>query len=49
MKTQQRHPKVIPTLRELSGGGTYMLPSNLTDHQNTDATDPVRHIQRSAT
>ncbi|MEV7648209.1 4-hydroxyphenylacetate 3-hydroxylase N-terminal domain-containing protein [Arthrobacter sp. NPDC089319] len=46
--TQQLYPKVIHTLRELSGGGVIMLPSSLKDYENPITADRIRRVQKSA-
>ncbi|MDI2099367.1 4-hydroxyphenylacetate 3-hydroxylase family protein [Ruicaihuangia caeni] len=46
--TQQLYPKVIHTLRELSGGGVIMLPSSEADFSNPTVADKIRRVQKSA-
>lgn len=46
--TQQLYPKVINTLRELSGGGVIMLPSSIADYDDPQLADRIRRTQRSA-
>lgn len=46
--TQQLYPKVIHTLRELSGGGVIMLPSSIKDYDNPLVADRIRRTQQSA-
>jgi len=46
--TQQLYPKVIHTLRELSGGGVIMLPSSEADYANPLVAERIRKVQKSA-
>jgi 4-hydroxyphenylacetate 3-monooxygenase len=46
--TQQLYPKIIHTLRELSGGGVIMLPSSIKDYDNPIVADRIRRVQKSA-
>jgi len=46
--TQQLYPKVIHTLRELSGGGVIMLPSSEADYSNPFLAERIRKVQKSA-
>lgn len=46
--TQQLYPKVIHTLRELSGGGVIMLPSSEADYRNPIVAESIRKVQKSA-
>jgi len=45
--TQQRYPKFIGHLRELSGGGMIMLPSSVNDFANAEIAGLVGKTQRS--
>jgi 4-hydroxyphenylacetate 3-monooxygenase len=45
--TQQLYPKVVVTLRELSGGGLVMLPSSVEDFANPEICGYIGKTQRS--
>jgi 4-hydroxyphenylacetate 3-monooxygenase len=47
--TQDLYPKVIQTLRELSGGALIMLPSSVHDFADPMLTKIIRSTQRAAT
>jgi 4-hydroxyphenylacetate 3-monooxygenase len=45
--TQQLYPKVVTTLRELSGGGMIMLPSSIDDFASPEIATYIGRTQRS--
>ncbi|MCF3948835.1 hypothetical protein AiwAL_19310 [Acidiphilium sp. AL] len=45
--TQQLYPKILNTLRELSGGGLIMLPSSVEDFRNPDIASLIDRTQQS--
>ena len=47
VQTQTLYPKVINTLRELSGGGLIMLPSGVEDFRNPLLADLINRTQQS--
>lgn len=46
--TQQLYPKIITTLRELSGGGMIMLPSSVNDFKNEEVARLIAKTQQSS-
>ncbi|WP_020186559.1 4-hydroxyphenylacetate 3-hydroxylase N-terminal domain-containing protein [Methylopila sp. 73B] len=47
VKGQALYPRVIQTLRELSGGGVIMLPSSVEDFANPEVADLIGRTQHS--
>lgn len=47
VKGQALYPRVIQTLRELSGGGVIMLPSSVEDFSNPEIADLIGRTQHS--
>lgn len=45
--TQQLYPKIVNTLRELSGGGMIMLPSSIEDFRNPETASIIAKTQQS--
>jgi 4-hydroxyphenylacetate 3-monooxygenase len=48
VQSQAIYPKVIHTIRELSGGGMLMLPSSIADFENPEVSDMIVKTQKSA-
>jgi 4-hydroxyphenylacetate 3-monooxygenase len=48
VQSQAIYPKVIHTIRELSGGGMLMLPSSISDFENPEVSDMIVKTQKSA-
>jgi 4-hydroxyphenylacetate 3-monooxygenase len=47
VQSQMLYPKIMHTLRELSGGGMLMLPSAVEDFDNPEISSVIRKTQRS--